>query len=49
MEAFVNTALAENILLDGAIDHESVELGVVGGGGWFPFGRGDYLYDIRIK
>lgn len=44
MEALIDAALAEDVLFDGAVDDESVELGLVGGGGGLPLGRG---YDLR--
>lgn len=44
MQALINTPLTEDVLFDGAVNDESVELGLVGSGGGFPLGRG---YDLR--
>lgn len=44
MEALVNSALPENILLDGPVDHESIESGAVGRGHGLPFWWG---YDLN--
>lgn len=43
VEALVDASLAENILLNGSVDHESTQSGSIGRGDGFPLWWGDNL------
>jgi hypothetical protein len=43
VEAFIDSTLPEDILLDGPIDMEGLEGGLVGGAPWFPLWGWDDL------
>jgi hypothetical protein len=48
VEALVDASLAEDVLLDGPVDHKAVESALVGGGGGLPLGGRHDLRDIKI-